>query len=211
MARNETFRRFAVFTAGVLVCAMGIGFITRAGLGTSPISSFPFVLSLITPVSMGVYTLSFNLFFLLCESILVRRFTLAQALQIPATLLFSLCVDGALRLIPSRYGGPLADSAVYLLLGCIIMSLGIYLEVLADIIMLPGEAFVRALSRRTGCGFGNVKVGFDSCLAAVAAIVALCAFGRLNGVGAGTAFSALAVGQLVKVWDRLHQQIHKHH
>lgn len=211
MARNETFRRFAVFTAGVLVCAMGIGFITRAGLGTSPISSLPFVLSLITPVSMGVYTLSFNLFFLLCESILVRRFTLAQALQIPATLLFSLCVDGALRLIPSRYGGPLADSAVYLLLGCIIMSLGIYLEVLADIIMLPGEAFVRALSRRTGCGFGNVKVGFDSCLAAAAAIVALCAFGRLNGVGAGTAFSALAVGQLVKVWDRLHQQIHKHH
>lgn len=211
MARNETFRRFAVFTAGVLVCAMGIGFITRAGLGTSPISSLPFVLSLITPVSMGVCTLSFNLFFLLCESILVRRFTLAQALQIPATLLFSLCVDGALRLIPSRYGGPLADSAVYLLLGCIIMSLGIYLEVLADIIMLPGEAFVRALSRRTGCGFGNVKVGFDSCLAAAAAIVALCAFGRLNGVGAGTAFSALAVGQLVKVWDRLHQQIHKHH
>ncbi len=211
MARNETFRRFAVFTAGVLVCAVGIGFITRAGLGTSPISSLPFVLSLITPVSMGVYTLSFNLFFLLCESILVRRFTLAQALQIPATLLFSLCVDGALRLIPSRYGGPLADSAVYLLLGCIVMSLGIYLEVLADIIMLPGEAFVRALSRRTGCGFGNVKVGFDSCLAAAAAIVALCAFGRLNGVGAGTAFSALAVGQLVKVWDRLHQQIHKHH
>lgn len=211
MARNETFRRFAVFTAGVLVCAMGIGFITRAGLGTSPISSLPFVLSLITPVSMGVYTLSFNLFFLLCESILVRRFTLAQVLQIPATLLFSLCVDGALRLIPSRYGGPLADSAVYLLLGCTVMSLGIYLEVLADIIMLPGEAFVRALSRRTGCGFGNVKVGFDSCLAAAAAIVALCAFGRLNGVGAGTAFSALAVGQLVKVWDRLHQQIHKHH
>ena len=211
MARNETFRRFAVFTAGVLVCAMGIGFITRAGLGTSPISSLPFVLSLITPVSMGVYTLSFNLFFLLCESLLTRRFTLAQVLQIPATLLFSLCVDGALRLIPSRYGGPLADSAVYLLVGCAVMSLGIYLEVLADIIMLPGEAFVRALSRRLGSGFGNVKVGFDSCLAAAAAIVALCAFGRLNGVGAGTAFSALAVGQLVKVWDRLHQQIHKHH
>lgn len=211
VSRRETFRRFAVFTVGALVCAMGIGFITRAGLGTSPISSLPFVLSLITPVSMGVYTLSFNLFFLLCESLLTRRFTPAQALQIPATLLFSLCVDGALRLIPSRYGGPLADSAVYLLLGCAVMSLGIYLEVLADIIMLPGEAFVRALSRRLGSGFGNVKVGFDSCLAVAAAIAALCAFGQLNGVGAGTAFSALAVGQLVKVWDWLHRQIRKHH
>lgn len=211
MTRREMYRRFAVFAVGALVCAIGIGFITRAGLGTSPISSLPFVLSLITPVSMGVYTLSFNLLFLLCESLLTRRFTPAQALQVPATLLFSLCVDGALRLIPSRYGGPLTGSIVYLLLGCAIMSLGIYLEVLADIIMLPGEAFVRALSRRTGWGFGNVKVGFDSCLAVIAAIAALCAFGRLNGVGAGTAFSALAVGQLIKVWDRLYRRIRKHH
>lgn len=210
MARNETIRRFAVFMAGVLVCAVGIAFITRAGLGTSPISSIPFVLSLLTPVSMGAYTLAFNLLFLLCESLLIRRFTPAQALQIPATLFFSLCVDAALRLIPSRYGGPLADSAAYLLLGCIVMSLGIYLEVLADIIMLPGEAFVRALSRRTGRGFGNVKVCFDSCLTLIAAAAALCAFGRLNGVGGGTVFSALAVGQLVKAWGWLHQRIRKH-
>lgn len=210
MVRNEAFRRFAVFMTGVLVCAVGIAFITRAGLGTSPISSIPFVLSLLTPVSMGAYTLAFNLLFLLCESLLTRRFTPAQALQIPATLFFSLCVDAALRLIPSRYGGPLTDSAAYLLLGCIVMSLGIYLEVLADIIMLPGEAFVRALSRRTGKGFGNVKVCFDSCLTAIAAAAALCAFGRLNGVGGGTVFSALAVGQLVKVWGWLHRRIRKH-
>lgn len=211
MARNETIRRFAVFMAGVLVCAVGIAFITRAGLGTSPISSIPFVLSLLTPVSMGAYTLAFNLLFLLCESLLIRRFTPAQALQIPATLFFSLCVDAALRLIPSRYGGPLTDSAAYLLLGCIVMSLGIYLEVLADIIMLPGEAFVRALSRRTGRGFGNVKVCFDSCLTLIAAAAALCAFGRLNGVGGGTVFSALAVGQLVKAWGWLHHHIREKH
>lgn len=211
MARNETIRRFAVFMAGVLVCAVGIAFITRAGLGTSPISSIPFVLSLLTPVSMGAYTLAFNLLFLLCESLLIRRFTPAQALQIPATLFFSLCVDAALRLILSRYGGPLMDSAAYLLLGCIVMSLGIYLEVLADIIMLPGEAFVRALSRRTGRGFGNVKVCFDSCLTLIAAAAALCAFGRLNGVGGGTVFSALAVGQLVKAWGWLHHHIREKH
>lgn len=78
MDRTETFRRCAVFTAGVLVCAVGVAFVTRAGLGTSPISSIPFVLSLITPVSMGVYTLAFNLFFLLCESLLIGRFGAAR-------------------------------------------------------------------------------------------------------------------------------------
>ena len=51
--REETLRRFAVFMAGVLVCSVGIALITRAGLGTSPISSIPFVLSLITPVQWG--------------------------------------------------------------------------------------------------------------------------------------------------------------
>lgn len=206
MDRTETFRRYAVFTAGVLVCAVGVAFVTRAGLGTSPISSIPFVLSLITPVSMGVYTLAFNLFFLLCESLLIGRFGAAQALQAPVTLLFSLCVDGALALIPSQYGGPWAASAVYLAIGCVVMSLGIYLEVAADIIMLPGEAFVRVLSRRIGREFGSVKVCFDSCLTAIAAVLALWAFGRLNGVGIGTLLCALAVGQLVKGWGRLRRR-----
>ena len=209
MTRTETFRRFTIFTTGVLVCAVGIAFITRAGLGTSPISSIPFVLSLITPVSMGAYTLAFNLFFLLCESLLIGRFGVAQALQIPVTVLFSLCVDGALSLIPSQYGGSWMASTVYLVVGCVVMSLGIYLEVLADIIMLPGEAFVRALSQRIGKEFGNVKVCFDSSLTAIAAVIAWWAFGHLNGVGIGTVLSALVVGQLVKGWGWLRRRVQK--
>lgn len=211
MTRNETLRRFAVFLAGALISAVGIAFITRAGLGTSPISSLPFVLSLITPVSMGVYTLSLNLLFLLCEGMLAGRFTVAQAIQIPITVLFSLCVDGALLVIPSQYGGPWAASAAYLAAGCAIMSLGVYLEVLADAVMLPGEALVRALSRRTGRSFGNVKVCFDSVLTAAALLAAWRSFGRLNGVGGGTVFSALAVGQMVKLWGRLHRRVVDRH
>ncbi len=212
MTSKETLRRFTIFLTGVLICAAGIAFVTRAGLGTSPISSIPFVLSLITPVSMGVYTFAFNLFFLLCESLLIGRFTIAQALQIPITVFFSLCVDTALTWIPSQYGGPWLYSVGYLALGCLIMAFGIYLEVLADVIMLPGEAFVRALSKRLKKAFGSVKVCFDGALTVIAAVVALCAFGRLNGVREGTMFSALAVGQLVKCYGHLHKRIdHKEH
>lgn len=100
-------------------------------------------------------------------------------------------------------------SAAYLAIGCVVMSLGIYLEVAADIIMLPGEAFVRALSQRIGREFGSVKVCFDSCLTAAAAVIALWAFGRLNGVGIGTLLCALAVGQLVKGWGRLRRRNQK--
>ena len=192
----------------MVVCAVGIALITRAGLGTSPISSTPFVLSLITPpvtvlgrtltLSMGVYTFAFNMLFLVCEALLLRRVSWLQALQIPATLLLSFCLDGALALIPTQYGGPYPMSLLYLLMGCLVMALGVTLEVCADVIMLPGEAFVRALAQTLHRDFGSVKVAFDMTLTGIAGLIALAAFHRLNGVGEGTLVAALLVGQLVK-------------
>ena len=202
MGRRDLARRYLVFALGVLVSATGIAFITRAGLGTSPISSLPFVLSLVTPPSMGVYTFAFNMSFLVLEALLLRRFTWVQALQIPATLLFSGWLDLSLRVIPSNYGGAYLLSVGYLLLGCAVMAAGIALEVVADVSMLPGEAFVRALSRKIHKDFGNVKVLFDSSLTLIAVVLALLMFHKLNGVREGTVFSALAVGQLVKLFTR---------
>ena len=202
MAAKDTARRYSMFLVGVLICATGIAFITRAGLGTSPISSIPFVLSLLTPPSMGVYTFLFNMLFLVCEALLRKRFTWLQALQIPATLLFSFCIDQAMAIIPTQYQHAYHMSLLYLVVGCLVMALGISLEVMADVIMLPGEAFVRALSQKLGKEFGNVKVCFDSTLTLIAAIIALFAFHKLNGVREGTLVSALAVGQIVKFYTR---------
>ena len=71
------------------------------------------------------------------------------------------------------------------------MAFVISLEVMADVIMLPAEALVRAISQTTGMKFGNVKVGFDSFLTVSAMVVALLAFHRLNGVREGTLINAI--------------------
>jgi uncharacterized membrane protein YczE len=34
---------------------------------------------------------------------------------------------------------------VYLLLGCLIPGIGVYMEVIANVVMLPGESFVSAV------------------------------------------------------------------
>lgn len=202
MSFQSVCKRYCLFLTGVILCATGIAFITRAGLGTSPVSGLPFVLSLLTPVSMGFFTFLFNMIFLICEALLRKRFSVEQALQIPITFFFSFCIDKAMAIIPTRFGGPWGDSFVYLVIGCIIMSLGISFEVIADVIMLPAEAFVRALAKKTGFIFGNVKVGFDSTLTILAMILALICFHKLNGVREGTLINALVVGQLVKQWRR---------
>ncbi len=201
MQAQQTFKRYLIFLAGAFICALGIGFISRAALGTSPLSSIAFVLSLATPVKMGAYTFACNMFFLVLEAILRRRIGWYQALQVAATLFFSLCIDFALWLIPTQLNGPLPMKLLFLVIGCPIMAFGITLEVFGGVLMLPGEGVVKALAEKSGQEFGNVKVVFDCILTLIAAAIALVAFHRLNGVGVGTLVSALAVGQCVKLYS----------
>ena len=68
--------------------------------------------------------------------------------------------------------------------------------------MVPGEGIVQAIAAVTGWRFGNVKVGFDAALVATALVLSLLFFHRLQGLGAGTILSALAVGRFVNLYNR---------
>ena len=76
-------------------------------------------------------------------------------------------------------------SLVYLLIGCVILGFGVYTEVLANVAMLPGESFVRAVSSTWKTEFGSTKVAFDASLTIIAAILSLLFTHRLNGVREG--------------------------
>ena len=107
MGREERLRRYVLFLLGVAVNALGVAFISRAALGTSPLSSLPFVLSLSTPLNQGFYSMLFNTFFLIAEALVRSTFTLAQAIQLPITLLFSACIDLFMWLIPTQHNAAL--------------------------------------------------------------------------------------------------------
>ena len=47
-------RRYLIFLAGLFVASMGVAFSTIAGLGTSPVASVPYAVSLVSPLlSLG--------------------------------------------------------------------------------------------------------------------------------------------------------------
>ena len=56
-------RRYILFAVSLIVNAMGIAFITKALLGTSPITSVTYVLSMFTPLTIGQWTIVLNLLF----------------------------------------------------------------------------------------------------------------------------------------------------
>lgn len=61
--------------------AFGVAFSIRADLGTSPISSVPYVISLIAPVTVGTATIAMHAVFVLLQILLLRRqFALLQLL-----------------------------------------------------------------------------------------------------------------------------------
>ena len=87
-----------------------------------------------------------------------------------------------------------------LLIGCIVLGFGVYLEVLADVVMLPGESFVRAIVQTWNTNFGTTKIIFDSSMTIVAGVLSFVFVGSLNGVREGTIIAALLVGFIARLF-----------
>ncbi|MFT8935325.1 MAG: hypothetical protein ABF874_08910 [Liquorilactobacillus nagelii] len=77
--------------------------------------------------------------------------------------------------------------------------MGAYFEVIADVAMLPGDAFVRAISRYFNIEYGKIRVISDISMSVIGAIICLTFLSNLSGVREGTLISALVVGNLVKL------------
>ncbi len=61
---NKTILRYFYFLLGLFINSFGIAFITKSALGTSQISSVPYVFSLyFTHISFGMMTFIFNMIF----------------------------------------------------------------------------------------------------------------------------------------------------
>lgn len=197
-----TFRRYLLFVASLFINAFGIAFITKALLGTSPITSVTYVLSLFTPFTMGIWTILLNLLFVVLEPFLMTRRELREdlrmyLLQIPISFCFGLFIDFSMFMLfwlePSAY----VMKVTVLLVGCVILALGIALEVKANAAMMAGEYLVKAITRRFHGEFGYVKLGFDITLLTIACILSLVFLSDIQGVREGTVVSALLVGPIV--------------
>ena len=196
----EKLKRYLIFLVGLFVNSLGVSLITKANLGTSPISSIPYVLSLNFPFTLGNFTIFFSIFLIVLQLIILRKnFKLEHILQIPVSIIFGYFID--LTMILFSWVNPEAYimKIVYLLIGCLILGVGVYMEVLADVVMLPGESFVRAIVLTWKTNFGITKICFDVSMSVIAAVLSFVFAGRLAGVREGTVIAALLVGFIARL------------
>ena len=183
-------QRLVFFALGVVINSFGVALITLGNLGTSAISSVPYVCSLQFPMfSFGVTTFIWNILLILVQVVLLRRdFKPSQFLQIMVNVLH-----------PTM----LWEQFLCIGLGCVALAFGIVIELAPNVVVVPGEGVVRAIAKVSGVRVGTVKAVFDITLIIIAAVLSLIFFHGLRGVGIGTVISAVLVGPIINIVNRV--------
>lgn len=93
-------KRYLLFLVGLFINAVGVSLITKASLGTSPISSIPYVLSLHFPLTLGNFTIIFSVLLILLQLLILRKnFRIEDILQIPVSVVFGYFIDLTMYLL----------------------------------------------------------------------------------------------------------------
>ncbi|MGN0452304.1 MAG: YitT family protein [Ruminococcus sp.] len=208
-SKKEYVKRYGLFSVGLIFTSFGIAFVTKMQLGTSPISAIPYSLSLIVPsVTMGNWTIVFSALLILLQLfILKKKANIPElVLQLVISFPFGYLIDGSAWLLKNLNPQIYAVRIVCLLLGCAIVAFGVYIQVLADVVMLPGDAFVRTIAKVTDKEFGSVRVWSDVIMVSVAALLCVIFLHNLSGAREGTIIAALITGNIVKLYRRLFEK-----
>ena len=186
---------------------LGVALCVRSNLGSSVISSLPYVLSLAGPVSfipawtIGTYTILMNFIFVICQILILRnRFELVQLFQLVIGFVFGWLIDFNMWLTDFLLCNTLTMQILTQLAGCTIMGIGIAFEIKCGSVTMPGEGISIAISQVSNLPFPKVKIMIDTTLVILAVTACFLFFGKWiwSVVGVGTLFAMVYVGLVVK-------------
>lgn len=190
-----------VMTLGVAVCV-------RSMLGSSVISTLPYVFETAGKLGLGVPALTIGQYTYIMNGLLVvgqicvlrRRFEAVQLFQLLVGFVFGSLIDVNMLLTTWLAPAALLEKIVSQVAGCTILGLGIAFEVRCGSVTMPGEGFPVAISAVTGMEFPKVKICVDTGLVALAVVFCYVFFGAWQWyiVGIGTLFAMVYVGMVVR-------------
>ncbi len=198
-------KRYLLLLAGLAVMAFGVAFSIKASLGTSPISSVPYVVSLFTSLTVGTATITMHCVFILLQILILRKnYHPIQLMQLPVAFFFGYLTDFGVWAVQGITCNTYWQQWIICLIGILLVSVGVSLEVKAGVVVLAGEGVVLAVCKvLPKVKFGYMKVGFDVTLVVIACILSIVFTGRLQGVREGTVAAALLVGLIAKQLGKL--------
>ena len=198
-------KRYLLLLVGLSIMAFGVAFSIKASLGTSPISSVPYVISLFTPLTVGTATITMHCVFILLQILILRKnYHPIQLMQLPVAFFFGYLTDFGVWAVQGITCNTYWQQWIVCLIGILLVAVGVSFEVKAGVVVLAGEGVVLAICKVfPKIKFGYMKVGFDVTLVVIACVLSIVFTGRLQGVREGTVAAALLVGLIAKQLGKL--------
>lgn len=198
---DETDNENLIYLLGTASLALGIVINTRTGYGVAAISSVPYVLSEITDISLGNFTMITSCFYVFLQILIMRRrFTPKVLLQIPYSILFGMLTDilnNMVRLEPVGH----FTRALVLGMAILFMAAGVMLAVNTKYVINPADGLTQEVAVIIKKDFGFAKNLVDlSCVILTMLLSAICS-GRIIGVDIGTVVCAVFIGRTISFFN----------
>lgn len=206
----DMIKRYFLFLAGLFIASMGVAFSAKAGLGTSPVASVPYSVSLVSSLlSFGGWLNLLSVIQIALQVIVLKGKCnyIEIAIQTVLAFVYGYLTNFSVWLIKDIKVTAYQMQFLFMLIGCVILALGIWIQLKGAVAMLPGEAMNRAISKVFSLRYENVKIIFDILYIAIAAAICLIFIGKLKGVREGSIIAAILVGNIIKFYNFVFNKI----
>ncbi len=182
--------------------AFGVTFSVKADIGVSPISCVPYIYSLGFPLSIGEFTIVFNILFIFIQILILgKKYDIIQLVQLPAIIVFGYCIDITMVLLENLHPTNYLEQLILCLLACVILAFGIFLLIKTRLTYLPLEGLIIVISKTFKKDFGKLKISMDSLMVIIGVISSFVLLHELVGIREGSVIAALSIGALIKFYS----------
>ena len=210
--KKKPVRKFgeAAYILGTALCAFGVSFSAKSGLGVSTVVAPAFVLSAFLEPINGFFTFG-NVEYVLQGALLItlaivlRRLKISYPLSFLTAVFYGLTLDAFRLLVGTDIADELWLKIIYAVVGALTTELSIALILRS---YLPQQAYdfsVKEISVVKGKNLGKVKWIYDVSSLAVAIALMLVFFGefRFSLIGVGTLVLAFVNAPMISILGKL--------
>ena len=200
---KQILKGYSILLLGIFIMSFGIALSVVSDLGTTPISSIPNVTKYAITLSLGMITIIFNALLVLIQIFILKSdFEKKNWLQVLVAVIFGYFIDFCLYILSDLIPRNYFQKWLICIISCFVMAIGVYLEVLANVLVLPGEGVCLAINKVTDIEFGKIKASFDTSNVIVGGALSLILYGEFKGIGLGTIFSGIVVGYIIILYKK---------
>lgn len=195
------------YVVGLFIMNIGIVFSIKSNLGSTPVVSVPYAISLITGIDIGICNTLFQCFLVLIEFMLLRSaFHPKHFLQVFVGILFGAFTSISmiiLSIIPQA--SVLWVQILFLILGILFLAFGLFLYVPTNVVPVAVDGLTQAVSITTNQSFTKIKVIMDISWIVLSWILSFVFLGHFDGsAGIGTIIAAMSIGTTVKLMNMIY-------